>query len=106
MTQEQLLQKDAPFEVYQFCKENGIECDWDFNDSVGGWTEIYIGGNRVFQFQDSTTVEQFNEVIKLLSDAFDNEDVKDIKGEDFWFAAESEDAFDKFLIKHGSLFGV
>jgi len=106
MTNEELLQKDAPFEVYQFCKENGIECDWDFNNHIGGWTEVYIGDEMVFQFQDSTTVAQFKEVVSLFSEKFKNEEIEDIEGEDFWLVVGSETDFDKFLVKHGSLFGI
>ena len=107
MIHYEILEKDKNFEVYKFCKKYNIECSWDFSKKDGTkWSEVFIDGRMVFQFEHTTTEKQFIEVINLFTENFKNEATEKIDGDDFWFAVGDEYTFTKFLNKHGSVFKI
>jgi hypothetical protein len=100
--EEIIAGKDFP--IYKFCKEKDIECAWDFSKSDNAsWTEIYIDNKLVMQFQNTTTVKQFIEVIQRLKKDF-NDKCLDIDGDDFWFVVEKKKYFVEFINEHYQLF--
>jgi hypothetical protein len=100
----ELLERGKNFEVYKYCKEHDIECSWDFSKADNtSWTDIYIDNKLVMQFQNTTTVNQFIEVVKRMKKDY-NDKCIDIEGEDFWFVVERKKYFDKFLEEHNHLF--
>lgn len=56
-------------EVQKFCKENKIEYSWDW-DRNGGWNEILFDGELLMQITQGITIEQFKNVITILSNNF------------------------------------
>lgn len=107
MTHNEILEKDKNFEVYRFCKEHNIECSWDFSKSDNAkWTEVFVDGKMVFQFEHSTTAKQFIEVVNLFTEKYDDEATEKIDGDDFWFVVGDEDTFTKFIDKHGTVFKI
>lgn len=93
--------ENQKYQVFTFCKENGIPCYTDFSKKDNtAWTEIQIDGRVVFQFEDITTVKHFLEVIRLFKIKWNNPNVDKIEGEDFWFAVGEKETFDMFLDKY------
>ena len=106
MKRDEIVMNDKNFEVFKFCKSNGIDCSWDFDNSTK-WTEIYINGKRCFQFEHSTTVEQFIGAIKLLSENIDPNDIcEKVGGEDFFWSIENKRRIKSFIKKHSNVFGI
>lgn len=99
------LVRDVDYPVFQFCKKHNIKCLWDF-DRYGKWTEILVGETVVFQVQHTTTVKQFMETIRLFSNNYKNEAIKDIEGDRFWVWVGDEELFNKFINEHGGIFGI
>lgn len=105
MRHDQILENNKNYPVFQFCKNNNINCHWDFSrkDSTA-WTEILIEGKIVMQIEHTTTVKQFKAAIKILMKNFNTKDFTQIPGDDFWFVTGTRESFDKFLHKYESLF--
>jgi hypothetical protein len=104
MDSNYLLNGGKSFPVLAFCKENGIECTWDFSNSDNtDWTEIFIDNILVMQIQSTTTVKQFIEVIQRIEKDF-NDKCSDVEGDDFWFVIDNKKYFDAFIKKYGYLF--
>ena len=104
MKHEEILEKDKNYDVYKFCKENNIECSWDFSRrDATSWTEIYIDGDSIFQFEHSTTKKQFFDVVNKLKINFKDK-CNDIEGDDFWWVVSGKKLFTKFINKHEGVF--
>jgi len=98
----ELESKDS--KVFLFCKENGIECGYDWNNSIGKWTEVYLEEELVMQLDYSTTKEQFIEVVQKLRQQFQSDGIMDLSGEDIWIACEDEELLNQFEEKHHAIF--
>lgn len=100
--------KDPQYEVFTFCKENGIDCSHDFNSNAGvSWTDIYMNGSPLMQVDSSMTKDHFVELIKRLSDKNEFDNFKKTKiieddGPDFWIALKGWNLFEKFIFKYHS----
>lgn len=108
-TENRIFEKDVDYEVYKFCKDNGIECSWDFEGGSGKkYTEIYIDNNLLFQLDYRMTLVQFFQIIKILSNNYEpsDEDLKSIPdSENIWFVAhEHFYFFNEFMCKYSELF--
>lgn len=96
--------ENKPSEVYLFCKANGIECGYDWNNTIGKWTEVYLDGELVFQFDYDTTKEQFIEYVQKQSKSFQYTGEIDLSGDDIWIACEDEELFNQFVKTYHEIF--
>lgn len=95
--------EEPAFDVFKFCKEHNIECDWDFDSKSGlEWTEIFLDNKLVFQVDRYSSKRQFIELCLSLNKDFTN-DGSSIKG-DFWFAVGERESFMSFFKKHEKVF--
>lgn len=102
--------------VLKFCKENGIECENDYNHRIGrAWTELSLDGQMVIQIGSNASVEQFIQLMQymyetIVHNKFKNLDVAvaSVDGPDFEVCFEEGDEEEqllKLLIeKHYSVF--
>jgi hypothetical protein len=94
-------------EVQKFCKENNIEYSWDWNKGNGIWNEILFEGKLLMQLTQGITIEQFKNVITILSQNFYATEFQD-NGIDFTVCIEqnvkTKKVFDKFLEKYADVF--
>ena len=98
--------KEKDYEVYKFCKENKIECSTDFSRrDQTSWTDIYVDGEIVFQFEHSTTKNQLLKVVELLTINFKDR-CDEIDGDDFWWVVSNKKIFTKFINKHKAVFKI
>lgn len=99
-----ILNTGNDFPIYKFCKDNGIQCSWDFSKKDQTmWTEIHINDELLIQIESTATVEQFIKLIQLLKVDY-NDKCGSIEGEDFWFVINGKRFFNIFMRKHGHLF--
>ncbi len=62
------IDRNNPNDVVQkFCKENNIEYSWDWNNKNGVWNEILFEGVLLMQITQGITLDQFFNVIQILS---------------------------------------
>lgn len=84
--------KSEPDAVYKFCKDNGINVDWDFSYRVmKTWNDIFFKGKQIFQITRGITLAQFLNVISTLKKNIDA-DYFDDDGEwfDVWITDDKE----------------
>ncbi len=99
--------------VYNFCKEKGIECDYDSNYRIGrAWTELSLDGQLVIQIGSNASVEQFIQVMQYMYDTIVHNKFKDldvavasVDGPDFEVCFDDEEELlMKLVDKHYSVF--
>ena len=96
-------------QVQKFCKENNIEHSWDFNSKNGTWNEILFDGKLLMQITQGITVEQFKNVITILSKNFYSTEFPD---NGIYFTVcikqnkEYENLFAKFLERYADVFNI
>lgn len=102
--------------IYEFCKKNGIDCEYDYNHRIGrAWTELYMDGQLIIQIGSNASVEQFIQLMQHMYDTiahckFKNLDVAvaSVDGPDFEVCIdedeEKEQLLKKLIDKHYSVF--
>jgi len=94
------------FPVYEFCKENNIDCTWDLDDDTT-WTEIYFNDVEIFQFEWFTTVEQFIGVMNHFHNGTNLDDICGIVGgKDFFWSFENEPLCKEFIEHNAGIFAI
>jgi len=95
-------------EVQKFCKDNDIDFSWDWDNKNGVWNEILFDGKLLMQITQGISVEQFKNVIKILSNNFYVTEFPD----DVHFTIcvkqnkEYESLFAKFLERYADVFKI
>lgn len=96
-------------EVQKFCKENNIEYSWDWNRKNGVWNEILFDGKILMQINQGITLNQFLNVINILSKDFYAKDFPD-DGIEFEVCMiqdkEYEKLFAKFIERYADVFKI
>ena len=94
-------------EVQKFCNDNNIELSWDWNSKDGVWNNILFDGKLLMQITQGISVEQFKNVIMILSNNFYVTEFPD-NGNEFTVNIkqnkEHEELFSKFLERHTKVF--
>ena len=99
--------------VYNFCKEKGIDCEYDYNFRINrAWTELSIGGQLVIQIGSNASVEQFIKLMQYMYDTivhnkFKNLDVALALVDGPYFEVcfdDEEELLMKLVDKHYSVF--
>lgn len=102
------FQTEVMFPVFQFCKENGIKCSWDFSKSDGAqWTEIMNNdGSLVMQFSDNTPVDVFKKLVQAFMKDYGTKEIENIGDDDMWWAIKDKNKFIKFIEEHKEVFSI
>lgn len=92
--------------VFKFLKENKIDVVWDMSSSnYTKWNDIFYEGIRVMQIDQGITVDQFKNVLRILSKNIDATEFPD-DGKDFTLTLGDIRIFKRFLKAHGNIFKV
>jgi len=99
------LFKTPNYHVYIFCKQNGIECSWDFNARLNEyWTEIYFKGKLVMQVDCDCSLGQFIKLVGLIYYDWGREFYDDGFDSEVWIAAKDENLFKSFVEANKHIF--
>jgi hypothetical protein len=90
--------------VFKFLTENKISVIWDINyRNYEVWNNIFLDGIRVMQIDQGITIDQFQNVLRILDKNINAVEFPD-NGKDFKFTIGDHKLFKKFLEKYRNIF--